>query len=102
MWLESDTNMPGFEAMARQMIEGKTFFMEELGVETTDVWLPDSFGYTGSLPQIIRGVGSRWFLSQKLSWNDSDTMLHHTFFLLKNHFKKKLFYSQIILTFALS
>ncbi len=79
MWLESDTNMPGSEAMARQMIEGKTFFMEELGVETTDVWLPDSFGYTGSLPQIIRGVGSRWFLSQKLSWNDSDTMPHHTF-----------------------
>nr|WP_300340025.1 glycoside hydrolase family 38 C-terminal domain-containing protein [Actinomyces sp.] len=79
MWVESDTNMPGSEALARQMIEGKKFFIDELGVETQDVWLPDSFGYTGSLPQIIRAAGSRWFLSQKLSWNDTDTMPHHTF-----------------------
>nr|MCW1079752.1 hypothetical protein [Streptococcus anginosus] len=61
MWLESDTNMPGSEALARQMIEGKKFFIDEFGVETQDVWLPDSFGYTGSLPQIIRAAGSRWF-----------------------------------------
>lgn len=79
MWLESDTNMPGSEALARQMIEGKLFFLQEFGVETQDVWLPDSFGYTGSLPQIIRAAGSRWFLSQKLSWNDTDKMPHHTF-----------------------
>ncbi|WP_172120581.1 alpha-mannosidase [Actinomyces faecalis] len=79
MWLESDTNMPGSEALARQMIEGKQFFSDEFGVETQDVWLPDSFGYTGSLPQIIRAAGSRWFLSQKLSWNDTDKMPHHTF-----------------------
>lgn len=79
MWLESDTNMPGSEALARQMIEGKKFFIDEFGVETQDVWLPDSFGYTGSLPQIIRAAGSRWFLSQKLSWNDTDKMPHHTF-----------------------
>ncbi|WP_172192867.1 alpha-mannosidase [Actinomyces faecalis] len=79
MWLESDTNMPGSEALARQMIEGKQFFIDEFGVETQDVWLPDSFGYTGSLPQIIRAAGSRWFLSQKLSWNDTDKMPHHTF-----------------------
>ena len=79
MWLESDTNMPGSEALARQMIEGKSFFIEEFGIETQDVWLPDSFGYTGSLPQIIKASGSRWFLSQKLSWNDTDRMPHHTF-----------------------
>lgn len=79
MWVESDTNMPGSEALARQLIEGKSFFLEEFGVETQDVWLPDSFGYTGSLPQIIRASGSRWFLSQKLSWNDTDAMPHHTF-----------------------
>ncbi|CAM2953979.1 glycoside hydrolase family 38 C-terminal domain-containing protein [Actinomyces slackii] len=79
MWLEADTNMPGSEAMARQMIEGKSFFLAEFGVETLDVWLPDSFGYTGSLPGIIRAAGSRWFLSQKLSWNDTDAMPHHTF-----------------------
>ncbi len=79
MWLESDTNMPGGEAMARQMVEGKLFFLDELGVETQDVWLPDSFGYSGALPQLVRAAGSRWFLSQKLSWNDTDRMPHHTF-----------------------
>lgn len=79
MWLESDTNMPGSEALARQFVEGKSFFINELGVEPTDAWLPDSFGYTGSLPGIIRAAGSRWFLSQKLSWNDTDKMPHHTF-----------------------
>lgn len=80
MWLESDTNMPGSEALARQFIEGKSFFLKEFGVETRDVWLPDSFGYTGSLPQIARAAGSPWFLSQKLSWNDTDKMPHHTFY----------------------
>jgi alpha-mannosidase len=79
MWVESDTNMPGGEALARQMVEGKRYFLDELGVETEDVWLPDSFGYTGALPQIVRAAGSRWFLSQKLSWNDTNRMPHHTF-----------------------
>lgn len=79
MWVESDTNMPGGEAMARQMVAGKRFFLEEFGIETQDVWLPDSFGYSGALPQIVRSAGSRWFLSQKLSWNDTDRMPHHTF-----------------------
>lgn len=79
MWVESDTNMPGSEAMARQMVAGKRFFLEELGVETLEVWLPDSFGYSGALPQIVRAAGSRWFVSQKLSWNDTNRMPHHTF-----------------------
>ncbi|WP_456826147.1 alpha-mannosidase [Cellulomonas sp. P5_E12] len=79
MWVESDTNMPGGEAMARQMVAGKRFFLDEFGIETHDVWLPDSFGYSGALPQIVRSAGSRWFLSQKLSWNDTDRMPHHTF-----------------------
>lgn len=79
MWVESDTNLPGGEALARQMVEGKRYFLDELGVETQDVWLPDSFGYTGALPQIVRAAGSQWFLSQKLSWNDTNRMPHHTF-----------------------
>lgn len=79
MWVEADTNMPGGEAMARQLVAGKRFFAEELGVETNDVWLPDSFGYTGALPQLIRLAGCEWFLSQKLSWNETNTMPHHTF-----------------------
>src|SRR6185295_15151739 len=54
MWVESDTNLPGGEALARQFVHGKRFFAEELGVETEEVWLPDSFGYTAALPQLIK------------------------------------------------
>ncbi|WP_434809985.1 alpha-mannosidase [Microbacterium sp. bgisy189] len=79
MWVESDTNMPGGEAMARQFIEGKRFFMEALGVEPLEVWLPDSFGYSAALPQIIRSAGSKWFLTQKISWNETNRMPHHSF-----------------------
>jgi alpha-mannosidase len=79
MWVESDTNLPGGEAMVRQLVHGTRFFKEELGVETREVWLPDSFGYAGSLPQIARLAGKRWFLSQKMSWNQTDDFPHHTF-----------------------
>ncbi|TWP51231.1 alpha-mannosidase [Lentzea tibetensis] len=79
MWVESDTNMPGGEAMARQLVHGKRFFMDEFGVETLEVWLPDSFGYSAALPQLIKLSGSRWFLTQKLSWNQINKFPHHTF-----------------------
>ncbi|MFB9375607.1 alpha-mannosidase [Kineococcus gynurae] len=79
MWVESDTNMPGGEALARQFVVGKRFFAEEFGVEPLDVWLPDSFGYTAAMPQIARAAGARWFLTQKPSWNETNRMPHHTF-----------------------
>ncbi|MFE0101864.1 alpha-mannosidase [Streptomyces sp. NPDC059009] len=79
MWVESDANMPGGEALARQLTHGMRFFREELGVETEEVWLPDSFGYTAAFPQLARLAGIRWFLTQKLSWNQSNKMPHHTF-----------------------
>lgn len=79
MWVESDTNMPGGEALARQFVLGKRFFMAEFGVEPLDVWLPDSFGYSAALPQIARAAGSRWMLTQKMSWNETNRMPHHTF-----------------------
>ncbi|MCO4255001.1 alpha-mannosidase [Pseudarthrobacter cellobiosi] len=79
MWVESDTNMPGGEAMARQFIEGKNFFLDEFGVECREAWLPDSFGYSAALPQIVKAAGSRWFLTQKISWNQVNRMPHHTF-----------------------
>lgn len=79
MWVESDTNMPGGEAMARQFIEGKSFFLSEFGVECREAWLPDSFGYSAALPQIVKSAGSRWFLTQKISWNQTNRMPHHTF-----------------------
>ncbi len=79
MWVESDTNMPGGEAMARQFLEGKSFFLAEFGVECQEAWLPDTFGYSAALPQIVKAAGSRWFLTQKISWNQVNRMPHHTF-----------------------
>ncbi|REF35059.1 alpha-mannosidase [Thermasporomyces composti] len=79
MWVESDTNMPGGEAMARQFVYGKRFFLDEYGVETTVVWLPDSFGYSAALPQLVKLSGHRWFLTQKISWNQVNKFPHHTF-----------------------
>jgi alpha-mannosidase len=79
MWVESDTNMPGGEAMARQFVEGKSFFLREFDVECKEAWLPDSFGYSAAMPQIVKAAGSRWFLTQKISWNQINRMPHHTF-----------------------
>ncbi|NDL58927.1 alpha-mannosidase [Phytoactinopolyspora mesophila] len=79
MWVESDTNMPGSEAMARQFVYGKRYFLEKFGVETEEVWLPDSFGYSPALPQLVRLSGSRWFLTQKISWNQRNPFPHHSF-----------------------
>ncbi|GAA2398599.1 glycoside hydrolase family 38 C-terminal domain-containing protein [Streptomyces glaucosporus] len=79
MWVESDTNMAGGEALVRQFLHGKRFFLEEFGVDTREVWLPDSFGYTAALPQIARLAGAEWFLTQKISWNRTNVFPHHTF-----------------------
>ncbi|MEX2982801.1 alpha-mannosidase [Streptomyces sp. C36] len=79
MWVESDTNMPGGEALARQFTHGKRFFLEEFGIETEEVWLPDTFGYSAALPQLVRLAGAKWFLTQKISWSQTNTFPHHTF-----------------------
>ncbi|MGK5548260.1 alpha-mannosidase [Streptomyces sp. URMC 127] len=79
MWVESDTNMPGSEALARQFVHGKRFFLEEFGIETEEVWLPDSFGYSAALPQLVRLAGAKWFLTQKISWSRTNKFPHHTF-----------------------
>jgi alpha-mannosidase len=79
MWVEPDGNLPGGEALARQLIHGKRYFLDEFGVETNGVWLPDSFGYSAAFPQLARLAGTRWFLTQKLSWNQVNRLPHHTF-----------------------
>ncbi|GHH78832.1 alpha-mannosidase [Promicromonospora soli] len=79
MWVESDTMLPGGESMVRQLVEGVSWMETELGVRCRGVWLPDSFGYSAALPQIARAAGMRWLLTQKLSWNDTNRMPHHTF-----------------------
>jgi alpha-mannosidase len=79
MWVEADCNIPSGESLVRQILHGKRFFAEELGRETTEVWLPDVFGYPGSLPQIMRQAGIDRFLTQKLSWNQYNVLPHHSF-----------------------
>ncbi len=79
LWVEPDTNVPNGESLIRQILYGKHFFKREFGVEPRCCWLPDVFGYSGALPQILKGSGIKYFLTQKLSWNLFNTFPHHTF-----------------------
>ncbi len=79
MWVEADTNLPSGESLARQFLHGQRFFQEHYGITCAEVWIPDVFGYPGSLPQIFRLGGAEWFLTQKLSWNKQNRMPHHSF-----------------------
>jgi len=79
MWVECDGNMPGSEAMVRQFVYGQKFFQDNFAMHAREAWLPDSFGYSGSLPQIVTQSGISSFLSQKMSWNQVNRMPHHTF-----------------------
>ncbi|GAA5001526.1 alpha-mannosidase [Actinopolymorpha pittospori] len=79
MWVEADGNLPGGEALSRQLVYGRRFFAQEFGIDQDGVWLPDSFGYTAAYPQLARLAGAKWFLTQKLSWNETNRLPHHTF-----------------------
>ncbi|MCH4209248.1 alpha-mannosidase, partial [Bifidobacterium sp.] len=79
MWVESDGMIPTGESLIRQISFGKRYFRERLGVDPKGIWLPDSFGYTGAWPQIARRAGFEWFLTQKISWNDTTKFPHHSF-----------------------
>src|ERR1700674_791394 len=79
MWVEADCNLPSGESLVRQLVHGKRFFMKEFGYETRILWLPDVFGYPGNLPQLMVEAGCDYFLTQKLSWNDTNKPEHHTF-----------------------
>ncbi|XP_073852508.1 alpha-mannosidase 2C1 isoform X6 [Macaca fascicularis] len=79
-WVEMDGNLPSGEAMVRQFLQGQNFFLQEFGKMCSEFWLPDTFGYSAQLPQIMHGCGIRRFLTQKLSWNLVNSFPHHTFF----------------------
>ena len=66
MWVEADTNISGGEALVRQFLYGKRFFQEEFGVDCELLWLPDVFGYSGNMPQIMRGCGIPYFATAKI------------------------------------
>jgi alpha-mannosidase len=81
MWVEADTNLSGGEALVRQFLYGKRFFREELGVESELLWLPDVFGYSGNMPQIMRGAGVKYFSTAKIFWayNGGEPFPYNTF-----------------------
>ncbi|KAK0458541.1 glycoside hydrolase family 38 protein [Desarmillaria tabescens] len=78
-WVENDSNMPSGEALIRQFLFGQRYFESKFGKRCDTAWLPDSFGLTGSLPQLIRGAGMKYFFTQKLSWNNINNFPHSTF-----------------------
>ncbi|HKN89434.1 MAG TPA: glycoside hydrolase family 38 C-terminal domain-containing protein, partial [Acidimicrobiia bacterium] len=79
MWVEADCNLASGESLVRQIVFGKRYFADRFGVDCRELWLPDAFGYTAALPQIMAAAGVGWFVSQKLSWNDTNRFPHHTF-----------------------
>ena len=66
VYVESDTNLPGGESLIRQFVLGKRWFRKEFGTDSKVAWLPDTFGFSGALPQIMKGCGVSWFATQKL------------------------------------
>ncbi|KPU27623.1 alpha-mannosidase [Caloranaerobacter sp. TR13] len=80
MWLESDTNIPSGESLVRQILMGTNFFKEEFGVNCSYLWLPDVFGYSWALPQILKKSGIDVFVTTKISWNQYNRIPHDTFY----------------------
>lgn len=78
-WVECDGNLTGAEALCRQFLRGKRYLREKFGYESDTFWLPDTFGYSAALPQILRQCGVKYFLTTKLSWNDTNTFPYETF-----------------------
>lgn len=68
-YVEFDANLPSGESMVRQFLYGTKFLKDHFNIIPKTFWLPDTFGYSSQLPQIIRGFNMNYFLSQKLSWN---------------------------------
>ncbi len=78
-WVEPDCNLSSGESLVRQVLYGKNFFKNEFDVDNHILWLPDVFGYSAALPQILRKSGIDWFITSKISWNDTNTMPYDTF-----------------------
>lgn len=79
MWLEADCNLSSGESLVRQILFGTRFFKEEFGVENKILWLPDVFGYSAALPQILKKSGIDYFMTTKISWNEYNKMPYDTF-----------------------
>jgi alpha-mannosidase len=79
MWVEADGNVPSGESLIRQFLVGKKANREMLGFEADTLWLPDVFGYTAALPQIMKGCRIKYFVTSKINWNDTTRFPYETF-----------------------
>jgi alpha-mannosidase len=79
MWVEADCNLISGESMIRQFLFGKNFFRDEFGIDVKNLWLPDVFGYSAAMPQIMKKCGIDYFLTQKISWSQVNEFPYHTF-----------------------
>ena len=79
MWLEADTNLTSGESLVRQFMHGKKFFEQEFGIDSKVLWLPDVFGYSGALPQIMKKCGIDYFMTTKLAWNQINKIPYDSF-----------------------
>ncbi len=79
MWVECDCNLVSGESLVRQILLGKRFFEKEFGYQNDFLWLPDVFGYSWALPQILKKSGIHTFMTTKISWNDSNKLPYDTF-----------------------
>ena len=79
MWVEADCNLTSGESLTRQILIGSKFIKEEFGKEVEYLWLPDVFGYSWALPQILKKSGINMFMTTKISWNQYNRMPHDTF-----------------------
>lgn len=79
MWLEADCNLASGESLVRQILYGKRFFRKEFGVDSRILWLPDVFGYSAALPQILKKSGVDYFMTSKISWNEYNKLPYDTF-----------------------
>jgi alpha-mannosidase len=74
-WIEPDCNATGAESLARQFLLGRNYFRKHFGdVDTPVLWLPDTFGYSWALPQLIKQAGMKYFITHKMSWNQYNQM----------------------------
>jgi alpha-mannosidase len=81
MWVEADCNLISGESMIRQFLVGKAFFKEEFNLDNKILWLPDVFGYSAAMPQILKKCGIDYFLTTKISWNQFNRLPVDTFYL---------------------
>ncbi|KAA3662258.1 MAG: alpha-mannosidase [Calditrichaeota bacterium] len=79
MWVEADCNLISGESMVRQFLYGINFFKDEFGVRVKNLWLPDVFGYSAAMPQILQKCGIPAMVTQKISWNQINKFPYHSF-----------------------